>query len=177
MRVPALHDIQAIPAEPRSPVNGVFEMSRHADFTGTWRADLAASRLHGQTPNDITASIHHAEPELRIVMTIAVGTRSTRMEFAVCDTGEARTNAVLGTEWVSRSRWVGRELLIESYVDAGGRQMHYRDYWSISDDGRRLIMEHRGDDLDGQITVFDRVEGADQVARPLSTTRPGRSPR
>jgi len=33
--------------------------------------------------------------------------------------------------------------------------------WSLSDDGQRLTMEHRGDDLDGQITVLDPVGGAE----------------
>jgi hypothetical protein len=61
-------------------------------------------------------------------------------------------NHVAGAEWLSRSHWVGQELLIEAHVGHAGRQMHFCDYWSLSDDGQPLTMEHRGDDLDGQIT-------------------------
>jgi len=90
---------------------------------------------------------------------ISADNKSAQMTFDVRTTNEANANRVLGTEWISRSRWVGRELLIESDVDHAGRTMHFRDYWSMSDDGQRLIMEHREDDLDGQITVLDRLAG------------------
>ena len=82
--------------------------------------------------------------------------RDMRMTFDARTTGEVITNVVGTSQWASRSRWVGHELLIESDVSQSGRQMHFCDYWSLSDDGQRLTMEHRGDDLDGQITVLDR---------------------
>jgi hypothetical protein len=144
-----------------TPNLGAKAMSMHSDFTGTWRADLAASRLRGPIPDEITSSIKHGDAMLRVVMTIITsGAPALPMAFEVSTTGEATMNTVLGAEWISRSRWVGRELLIESDVKHAGRQMHFCDYWSLSDDGRHLIMEHRGDDLEGQITVFDRIAGA-----------------
>jgi hypothetical protein len=135
-------------------------MSTHSDFTGTWRADLAASRLRGPTPSEITAEVIYADPELRVIMTIRTpNAADSQIAFDVCAIGGPRRNTVLGAEWVSSSRWVGTELLIESEVSHAGRQMHFCDYWSISNDGRRLTMEHREDDLHGQITVFDRIDG------------------
>jgi hypothetical protein len=47
--------------------------------------------------------------------------------------------------------------LIESWMNVGGRDVHFRDYWFLSSDGRTLTMEHRDDDLRGQITLFERV--------------------
>lgn len=137
-------------------------MPAHSDFTGTWRADLAASRLRGPTPSEIVVSLLHSDPELRVEMTIVMpDTAATHTTFDACTTGEAIVNTVGGAEWVSHSRWIENELLIESDVSHAGRQMHFRDYWFLSDDGRRLTMEHRGDDLDGQITVLDRIDGAE----------------
>lgn len=134
----------------------------HFNFTGRWRADLSASRLRGATPSEIVVSLTHVDPELRVDMTIlAADNTTTRVGFDARTTGEAVTNIVAGSQWVSRSSWVGRELLIESHVSHSGRQMLFRDYWSLSDDGRRLTMEHRGDDLDGQVTVLDRIGDAD----------------
>lgn len=43
-------------------------------------------------------------------------------------------------------------------MNRGERQIHFCDYWSLSSDGRTLTMEHRGDDLAGQITFLDRTE-------------------
>lgn len=137
-------------------------MPSHCDFTGTWRADLAASRLRGAMPNEIVVSLVHADPELRVEMTIAMAdTPVTHIVFDARTTGEAIVNTIGGAEWVSRSRWVDRELLIESDVSQAGRLLHFCDYWSLSDDRRRLTMEHRGGDLDGQLTVLHRTDGAE----------------
>ncbi|HEX8763626.1 MAG TPA: hypothetical protein VF740_00635 [Candidatus Acidoferrum sp.] len=57
----------------------------------------------------------------------------------------------------SRLRWVDNELLIESWVNLAGREGRFLDYWSLSSDGQKLIMEHRGDDLAGQITFFEKM--------------------
>lgn len=84
--------------------------------------------------------------------------RVSRLTFDARTTGDPVANTVLGAEWVSRSRWVEHELLIESDVEQLGRRMHFCDYWSLSENGRRLTMEHRGDDLEGQITVLDRID-------------------
>jgi len=41
------------------------------------------------------------------------------------------------------------------WVQLGTRDMHFRDYWPLADDGQTLLMNHR-DDLSGQLTVLDR---------------------
>jgi len=59
---------------------------------------------------------------------------------------------------VSTATWMDDELVIESRIDAGGkRPAHFRDHWSLSDDGTELRMEHRGDDIAGQLAVLERV--------------------
>jgi hypothetical protein len=128
-----------------------------ANFTGTWHADLEASRMLGPTPASIVAVIVHEPPDLRIDMRISTTDgREVNVSFNARTT-DVVSNTVLGGEWVSRSRWVGRELLIESDVSQPGRTTHLCDYWSMSDDGSELIMEHRGDDLAGQVTVLRRT--------------------
>ena len=69
---------------------------------------------------------------------------------------------VYGWEMLQRravkfSRWEGAELIIESWMRAGEREMHFRDCWSRSPDAQRLTMEHRDDDLAGQLTILDRA--------------------
>jgi hypothetical protein len=137
-------------------------MAERSDFTGRWRADLAASRLRGPTPKEIVVSLVHSDPDLRAEMTIVTAdATATHIVFDARTTGEAIANTIGGAEWVSRSRWAEHELLIESDVSQAGRLMHFRDYWSLSSDGQRLTMEHRGDDLDGQLTVLHRMDGAE----------------
>jgi hypothetical protein len=142
-------------------------MATDSNFTGVWRADLLASRLRGPTPTDMIVSVTHTGTELRVEMTVKTAPDAiTPIVFYVRTTGEPTTNSVGGGQWVSRSSWVGHELLIESEVTHGERQMHFCDYWSISANGRQLIMEHRGDDLDGQRTVLNRLKERSDVGHP-----------
>lgn len=135
------------------------------DFTGRWRADLAASRLRDPAPEESLVWIAHSEPDLHVEMAItSPGHPATRIAFHARTTSEEITNTVLGGEWLSRSRWIGDELLIESRVDQSGRELHFCDYWAVSPDGRRLTMEHRDDDLAGQVTVLERLDAADDFA-------------
>ena len=130
-----------------------------SDFSGQWKADLAGSTLKGPPPTAVFASIAHGASVLRVEMTIVPpDTAPAVMTFEVRLDGEPTANLVRGAEWVSRARWVDGELLIESEVRHARGQMHFRDYWSLSVDGRRLTMEHRDDDLAGQVTVLDRIE-------------------
>ena len=45
----------------------------------------------------------------------------------------------------------------ESWMQFAAREMHFCDCWSLSSDGQTLTMEHRNDDLAGQLTILDRV--------------------
>lgn len=74
-------------------------------------------------------SLVHADPDLRVDMTIiSADGAATRIRFGARATNEAIANTVLGSEWVTRSRWVGDELRIESRVNQSGRRMHFCDY-------------------------------------------------
>ena len=87
-----------------------------------------------------------------------------RFEFAGQTTGQQVENVVLGVPWRSQLSWTGRELLIESRVTQRGRELHFRDFWSLSADGETLTMIHRDDDVAGQITVLERARDAAQAA-------------
>ncbi len=61
----------------------------------------------------------------------------------------------------TRARWEGMELVIESWMKTSGREVHFKDHWSLSGDGRTLTMAHRDDDLAGQISVLEKSSQAD----------------
>jgi len=112
----------------------------------------------GPAPKAVLVRINHADPELIVEMVITkMDDTEDRLLFRGITTGEEVTNSVHGIQVRSRSNWVGTELLIESWMNVGGREGHFRDYWSLSSDGRTLTMEHRDDDLAGQITLLERT--------------------
>ena len=129
-------------------------------FTGTWKADLALTRLTGTHPKEIVVKIDHAEPMISVDMLFTpADSPPYRIEFKGRTNCEQVENVVLGASWHSTIRWVGSELLIESYVKQSGRHLHFRDFWSLSDDGNVLTMIHRDDDLAGQVTVLNKWGG------------------
>lgn len=129
------------------------------DFTGVWKADLQRSKLLGPQPKSVLAKIEHSGQELTAEMLITKADGSEdRLLFRGRTSGEEVTNVVQGLGMRSRLQWVGNELLIESWVNVAGRRGHCLDYWSLSSEGQALIMEHRGDDLAGQITFLEKME-------------------
>jgi len=131
------------------------------DFSGVWKANLEKSNLLGARPKAMSVKIDHSDPKLLVDMVITkMGGAEDRFIFRGLTSGDEVTNLVGGVQVRSRSQWMGAELLIESWMNLGGREGHFRDYWSLSCDGGMLRMEHRDDVLAGQITLLERMTGA-----------------
>jgi hypothetical protein len=128
------------------------------DFSGVWKANLEKSKLLGPAPKAMLVKIKHSDPELveQILISKMDGSED-RVVFRCRTTGDEITNSMRGALVRSRSRWEGTELVIESWMSLGGRESYFRDHWSLSADGQVLTMEHRNDDLAGQITVLERA--------------------
>lgn len=128
------------------------------DFSGIWKANLGRSKLLGPVPTAVLVKIAHSEAELQAEMLIAKRDGSEeRLLFRCLTTGEETIGQLSGAPLRSRSRRVGRELQIESWLNRGSREMHFRDYWSLSQDGKTLATEHRYDDLAGRISLLERA--------------------
>jgi hypothetical protein len=127
------------------------------DFSGVWKGNLQKSKLPGAPPKALLARIDHKGPTLIMEMLVTKSDDTEdKLHFRVLTTGEEVENPVHGMQVQSRASWVGAELLIESRMKLGGRESVLRDYWSLSDDGRMLTMEHRDDALAGQFTLLER---------------------
>jgi hypothetical protein len=131
------------------------------DFTGVWKANLEKSLLRGPARKEILVKIEHQGPLLiqQILLVEADGTER-RQTFTI-EIGGQTINSIGGTPARSRAQWEGRELLVESWMKTPEREFHFKDYWSLSRDGQRLIMAHRDDDLAGQITLLERLSPAE----------------
>jgi len=126
------------------------------DFTGVWEADLEKSILHGPVPKRMLVRIQHREPQLvqQVLVTYADG--RTLQLTAQYQTGAARDNLIGGATLHTRAEWQGSELLLDSTMESPRGKVRYKDYWSLSADGRMLTMEHRDDDLAGQISILEK---------------------
>ena len=129
-----------------------------ADFSGVWKADLQKSKLLVPAPRAIVIRIDHSESQLVEEMTVTEldGTED-RLVFQCLINTQKTINLLNGVEIPGRARWEGAELIIESWMKFGQRESYFCDCWSLSPDGQMLTMEHRNDDLAGQITVLERT--------------------
>ena len=128
------------------------------NFTGVWNADLGKSRFLGASPKAILLKIEQSDSELEqeVVVTKLDGSED-RAVFRCWLNGDQDRNSLNGIPVRGGARWERGELVIESWIRFGVREMHFCDCWSLSSDQRTLIMEHRNDDLAGQVMVLDRV--------------------
>ncbi len=139
-------------------MRGTVSMSEpRPDFTGIWELNLEKSVLRGPVPKRVLAKIEHREPELTQEIRVTYADGSRQQTRAVFRTGASCENLLGGALMRTEARWEGRELVLESTMEPAGRKMHYKDYWSLSDDGQTLTMEHRDDDLAGQISILERA--------------------
>lgn len=128
------------------------------NFTGTWDANLSKSRFLGPAPKAISVKIEHSDPELREEILATKFDGSEELVVFKCWTnGEQDKSLLNGRAVRGGARWEGEALIIESWMQFGTREMHFCDCWSLSPDGQTLSMEHRKDDLAGQLTVLDRA--------------------
>lgn len=104
------------------------------------------------------AVIEHRGPHIRQELTVTKSDGTSElavMEFSIDGGDELLLN---GNPIGGNATWAGEELVVESWLQiSDGRDLHVRDYWSLSEDAATLTMEHRDDDLAGQVTIFDRV--------------------
>jgi hypothetical protein len=125
-----------------------FNMTQsQPDFTGVWELNIAKSTMYGPVPAQTLIKIEHAEPLL--VQTILVTDGDGRESVLIFhyEAGKETTNHAGPGTVRSRASWVGRELVIESWMNAKDRELRFKDHWSLSDDDDTLTMAHRDDDL------------------------------
>ena len=129
-------------------------MSTKPDLTGLWRLDLARSKLLGPGTARMLMKIEHREPHFAQIIKAEFADGRTQLStFRGIADGSQFVNDLSGRQWRSHAMWQGAELVIESDVAFDTRKFHFRDHWFIS--GTALVMEHRNDDLAGQIAWLE----------------------
>ncbi len=141
--------------------------SKKPNFTGVWQVNLEKSTLRGQPVKELLVKIAHEEPRIlqQILVSYANGDQES-MTFTFDTSGAESTNSLRGLAGRTKARWERTELVIESAVQAGERELRFRDHWFLSSDAQTLMMEHRDDDLAGQISVLEKAPPSAAVRFP-----------
>jgi len=138
-------------------VSVLYDCAMKPDFSGTWTADLSKSTFAGPKPASLLVVVEHRDPEFRQELVVTKADGSTDRAVFGCQIGDEGTLLFNGSQLRGAAKWVGDELMIESWVRIGERELYFCDCWSLSPDGQRLTMEHRNDALAGQRVECQRV--------------------
>jgi len=137
------------------------------NFSGVWELNLEKSRLKGAVPRRITVQIDHDATTIRqIVLVVSASGQEQTHSFTFSTTGVAAPVTFGNNVGETSARWKESTLIVESRVPVGGRELHFRDHWSLSSDGGVLTMAHPDDDLAGQVSVLER--SLSESCEPLS---------
>jgi hypothetical protein len=138
-----------------------MQVDKKPNFSGVWQLDAANSHMLGRPFSRMLVKIDYRNPALmQTVLVIDVNGGKQQLVFEFLTSGEDSVNSVGSGQMRTRASWEGDELLIESWIQTGERHSHFRDYWSLSKPGDTLTMEHRDDDLAGQVAVLERQPSA-----------------
>jgi hypothetical protein len=128
------------------------------NFSGVWELNLEKSHLKGQTPQRITVRIEHdANTIHQVVLVVSASGQEQRDSFSFSTTGEAAPVSFRGNAGETSAHWQRSTLIVESTLTVSGRELHFRDHWSLSPDGGVLTMAHPDDELAGQVSVLERA--------------------
>jgi hypothetical protein len=131
--------------------------SPRINFTGIWQLNLEKSFIHGPTPGHVVMKIEHREPSLKQEVVSRDSDGQERRRALACEIGTESVNIIMGATARTYARWERPELVIETWMKIANRELHFKDHWSMSADGKILTMIHRDDDLAGQTSVLTRI--------------------
>jgi hypothetical protein len=128
------------------------------NFSGVWELNLEKSHFKGPVPHRITVRIDHSANTIRqVVLVVSASGQEQRESFTFSTTGNAAPVRFRDTAGETTARWQGSTLIVESTLTVSGRELHFRDHWSLSRDGAVLTMAHPDDELAGQVSVLERA--------------------
>ena len=113
------------------------------NFSGEWKMNVAKSDFGPMpAPEVLTRSIKHDDPALQIT-TYQKGSRGeVTTELKYTTDGKPAVNKLQGSDAKGTARWDGDKLVIESWRDIPGVEIHGKAIWSLSDGGKVLTIHN-----------------------------------
>ena len=112
------------------------------NFSGDWKLNAAKSNF-GQipAPSSLTQKITHADPSLKVQTAQSGDFGDFNSDFSFTTDGKECQNAMGDLfKMTSTVKWDGDILMFDSKMDFQGNPMTSNDKWTLSPDGRRLII-------------------------------------
>ncbi len=113
-----------------------------ANFSGDWKLDIARSNFGAMpAPTSLTQKITHEEPSLKVVSQQSGSFGDMTTDFAFTTDGKPCENKVMDFLVKSTLKWDGPVLVVDSTMEIQGNPMTMTDRWSLSADGKELVVD------------------------------------
>lgn len=129
----------------RLPLTALFFLATCAfgapNLTGDWKLDLSRSQ-YGSVPAPVavTRKIKHEGVSLSMSTYQKTPQRESTSELNYTTDGKVCVNQVSTGEAKGTAKWEGDRLVIESSQQVQGAELKSREVWTLSSDGRTLII-------------------------------------
>lgn len=111
------------------------------NFSGDWTLNVSASDFGGMpAPSKLTQKVTHAEPSLKILSNQVSDFGTFDSDFTFTTDGTECVNKVMDFTLKSTLKWEGPVLVVSSTMDFQGSPATMVDKWSLSPDGKQLIV-------------------------------------
>lgn len=124
------------------------------DFSGKWKLVADKSDFGPMPPPEkMEQTVTHADPDLKVVTSQVGQQGEVTAELKYTTDGKPTTNSFRGAEMKSTAKWDGDALSIESKVDFQGNEITLSDKWTLSDEGKSLIVNRKINSPQGEFEM------------------------
>ncbi len=131
------------------------------DFSGTWRANFAKSKLQIQQPESTVFVLDHREPRFILSRTHTFAGKSDTWGIELITDGKETVRKESGRALHVRLTWEGDSLVFDVELDLPEGKGHDRVKYSISPDGKTFTAQESYRDPKtsyDNLWVFDRMK-------------------
>lgn len=113
------------------------------DFSGSWKIVLDKSDFGPMpTPEKVDQIVEQKDNDLKVNLTTVGQQGEIKMELNY-STDKETTNTFRNTPMKSTAKWDGDKLVVVSKLEVQGNEIVIQDIWSLSDEGKTLVMDRK----------------------------------
>lgn len=113
------------------------------DFTGTWKIVLDKSDFGPMPPPEkVEQTVEQKENDFKVNMTQVGQQGEVKIELNY-STDKETTNTFRNAPMKSTAKWEGEKLVVVSKLEFQGNEIVIQDTWSLSDEGKTLVMDRK----------------------------------
>ena len=114
------------------------------NLSGDWKLNPAKSDFGPMPgPDKLLMKVDHKEPVIKIQSEQSGQQGDVKMEQNYTTDGKECKNKMRNAEMVSKLKWEGNALSVDSKLDFQGNEVSIKETWSLSDEGKVLTIKRK----------------------------------